>query len=99
MPGNGGDWNGASSACSALAWMKRHAVVSGSRLFVCTDGVTEAFDPQGRLWGTRELVSLLESDEPGDPREVVCRILDRLIQFRGDRPREDDETVMMAVFA
>jgi serine phosphatase RsbU (regulator of sigma subunit) len=74
-------------------------VIPGSRLFICTDGVTEAFDPQGRLWGTRELVSLLESDEPGDPREVVCRILDRLIQFRGDRPQEDDVTVMMAVFA
>ena len=74
-------------------------VVSGSRLFVCTDGVTEAFDPQRRLWGTRELVALLESDEPGDPREVVLRILGRLMQFRGDRPQEDDVTVMLAIFA
>jgi phosphoserine phosphatase RsbU/P len=74
-------------------------VVSRSRLFVCTDGVTEAFDPHGRLWGTRELVALLESDEPGDPREVVNRILDRLVEFRGVRPQEDDVTVMLAAFA
>jgi sigma-B regulation protein RsbU (phosphoserine phosphatase) len=72
---------------------------SGSRLFVCTDGVTEARDPQGRFWGTRELVALLESSEPGDPTQVVDQILERLVQFRGQQPQEDDVTVMLAVLA
>jgi serine phosphatase RsbU (regulator of sigma subunit) len=72
-------------------------VISGSRLFVCTDGVTEARDPRGRLWGTCELVALLESSEPGDPTQVVDRILERLAQFRGQQPQEDDVTVMVAV--
>jgi sigma-B regulation protein RsbU (phosphoserine phosphatase) len=70
----------------------------GSQLFVYTDGLTEANDPQGRLWGTEELVALLESSGPERPDRVVDRVLERLMQFRGERPQEDDMTVMLAVF-
>jgi sigma-B regulation protein RsbU (phosphoserine phosphatase) len=74
-------------------------VSSGSRLFVCTDGVTESRDQEGRLWGSSELVALLESSEPGDPTQVVDRILERLVQFRGDQPQEDDVTLVLAILA
>jgi serine phosphatase RsbU (regulator of sigma subunit) len=73
-------------------------VQPGSQLFVYTDGVTEASDTQGRLWGTGELVALLESSGPELPERVVDCLLERLVQFRGGRPQEDDVTVMLAVF-
>jgi serine phosphatase RsbU (regulator of sigma subunit) len=71
----------------------------GSQLFVYTDGLTEAIDSQGRLWGAGELAALLESSEPEHPERVVDRILERLVQFRGERPQEDDVTAVLAVFA
>jgi serine phosphatase RsbU (regulator of sigma subunit) len=71
-------------------------VISGSRLFVCTDGVTEARDPRGQLWGTGELVAILDSTGSEDLGRVVERILERLVRFRGDKAQEDDLTLMMA---
>jgi serine phosphatase RsbU (regulator of sigma subunit) len=71
----------------------------GSQLFVYTDGLTEANDPQGRLWGTRELPALLESSEPEHPDRVVDSILNRMVDYRGDRPQEDDVTAVLAVFS
>jgi sigma-B regulation protein RsbU (phosphoserine phosphatase) len=73
-------------------------VVPGSRLVVCTDGVTEARDPEGRLWGTSELVSLLESKLAEDPLQPVDQVLDRLARFRGDQSPQDDVTLVIAVF-
>jgi len=70
--------------------------VPGSRLFVCTDGVTETIDPQGQFWGTRELVAMLESTRSEDPIRVVEQILEGLVRFRGDKPQEDDVTLMVA---
>ena len=61
-----------------------------------TDGVTETFDSQGRFWGTCELVAMLESTRSEDPSRVVERILERLMWFRGDKPQEDDLTLMVA---
>jgi serine phosphatase RsbU (regulator of sigma subunit) len=70
----------------------------GSQLFVYTDGLTEATDPQGHLWGTRELAGLLESSGREHPDRVVDGILKRIGHFRGDRPQEDDVTAVLAVF-
>jgi sigma-B regulation protein RsbU (phosphoserine phosphatase) len=74
-------------------------VQPGSQLLAYTDGLTEASDPQGRLWGTGEMVALLESSGPEHPERVVDCLLERLVQFRGGRPQQDDVTVMLAAFA
>jgi serine phosphatase RsbU (regulator of sigma subunit) len=74
-------------------------VVPGSRLFACTDGVTETRDTQGRLWGTDELMEILKSSGPGDPGRVIERIIGRLAELRGERPQEDDLTLMLAELA
>jgi serine phosphatase RsbU (regulator of sigma subunit) len=72
-------------------------VLSGSRFFVCTDGVTEARNSGGQLWGTQELVSLLGSNESADPSRVVDQVVQRLVQFRAEQPQEDDVTIMLAI--
>jgi serine phosphatase RsbU (regulator of sigma subunit) len=74
-------------------------LLPGSRLFACTDGVTETRDARGQLWGTEELLEMLKSTEPGDPNQVVERILARLAELRGERPQEDDLTLMLAELA
>jgi serine phosphatase RsbU (regulator of sigma subunit) len=72
------------------------SLAPGSRLFACTDGVTETRDAQGRLWGTDELMEILQTTESGDPNQVVGRILERLVELRGNRPQDDDLTLMLA---
>jgi serine phosphatase RsbU (regulator of sigma subunit) len=71
-------------------------VVPGSRLLVCTDGVTEARDQEGRLWGADELVAILESSRLDDLSRVAERIVERLEQRRGARAQEDDVTFALA---
>jgi serine phosphatase RsbU (regulator of sigma subunit) len=71
----------------------------GSRLFACTDGVTETRDARGQLWGTDELVEILGSTGSEDPDQVVERILARLAEFRGHTPQGDDLTLMLAELA
>jgi sigma-B regulation protein RsbU (phosphoserine phosphatase) len=71
-------------------------LVPGTRLFVCTDGVSETFDPDGRCWGTGELMAILDSTRSEDPRRVVEQILERLLRFRAGRAQEDDVTLMLA---
>ena len=68
----------------------------GSWLFVCTDGVTETRDAQGQLWGTDELLAMLQSDRQEEPDRLIERIGERLKELRGDSPQVDDVTLMMA---
>ncbi|MGC8641172.1 MAG: PP2C family protein-serine/threonine phosphatase [Isosphaeraceae bacterium] len=68
----------------------------GSWLFACTDGVTETRDARGQLWGTGELLAMLQSDRQEKPDRLIKRIGERLKELRGDRPQEDDVTLMMA---
>jgi serine phosphatase RsbU (regulator of sigma subunit) len=75
------------------------SLVPGSRLFACTDGVTETRDARGRLWGTEELMEILRSTGSEDPNQVVERILARLAEFRGRTPQGDDLTLMLAELA
>lgn len=67
-----------------------------SLLLAYTDGITEASDGAGSLWGTRELVALLASAERSDPNELVRRLLERLAAFREGDARQDDATIVVA---
>jgi sigma-B regulation protein RsbU (phosphoserine phosphatase) len=70
-------------------------LVPDSWLLVCTDGVTEARNLEGDLWGSRELASILESSHLEDPSQLTRRIMDRLMQFRGEQTQDDDTTLVV----
>jgi serine phosphatase RsbU (regulator of sigma subunit) len=67
-----------------------------SLLLAYTDGITEACDRAGSLWGTGEMVALLASAELPDPEEMVGRLLERLAAFREGDARQDDATIVVA---
>jgi serine phosphatase RsbU (regulator of sigma subunit) len=71
-------------------------VAPGSCLLICTDGVAEARDPNGRFWGTSALLAILETTPVQEPDQIVERILQALQQFRGSHSQEDDVTLMVA---
>jgi hypothetical protein len=41
-------------------------------------------------------MEILISTESVDPNQVVGRILERLVELRGNRPQDDDATLMLA---
>lgn len=70
----------------------------GDRIFLYTDGVTEATDSEGRLYGEERLVSLLNRCQT-DTAEVTLRNLKMDIDsFVGSAPQFDDITMLMLDF-
>ena len=66
----------------------------GSKLFVYTDGLTEATNAHEELLGMDRMVAALQSCEDGNPREII-QGMDRAVrQFVGAAPQFDDLTML-----
>ena len=65
----------------------------GGWLCVVTDGVTEAMNERGELYGAGRLAALL-SKHAGEPREVVESIRDDVQRFAGSAEQSDDVTLL-----
>jgi phosphoserine phosphatase RsbU/P len=71
------------------------ALKPGDRLVLFTDGVTEAQNRSGEMYGDDRLVSLLASLSPElTARGIVDHTLAHLNAFLGDMEPGDDITVM-----
>jgi serine phosphatase RsbU (regulator of sigma subunit)/CHASE2 domain-containing sensor protein len=67
----------------------------GETLFLFTDGVTEAMDAAGELYGRQRLFSALRSaPETGEASAVVSAVRDDVRRFVGDVERSDDLTIL-----
>lgn len=63
---------------------------AGDRIYAYTDGLTEAANEDGEMFGEERLSNCL-SDHTGDPYTLLCTTLDR---FRGDHAQRDDITLL-----
>ena len=66
----------------------------GDRLFVYTDGVTEATDAQKQLFGNDRLVEALRRDENGTPAQIIDAVTRAAAEFVGKAPQFDDMTML-----
>lgn len=66
----------------------------GDRLFQYTDGVTEATDKDGRLYGMTRLGEILGQNASLPPTELLVRIKEDIDAFVGDAPQFDDITML-----
>lgn len=67
----------------------------GDLLLVTTDGVTEARDPSGALFGAGRLAELLNGlPRPAHPEETIRAIENAVDDFKAGRPPADDLTVI-----
>jgi serine phosphatase RsbU (regulator of sigma subunit) len=64
-------------------------------LVAYTDGITEAANPSGELWGLERLESLLRSCSQMAPTEIVERILAEVSDFADAEPQRDDVTLVV----
>ena len=66
----------------------------GDRLFQYTDGVTEATDKDGRLYGMGRLGETLAQHAALPPMELLGKIKEDIDAFVGDAPQFDDITML-----
>lgn len=63
-------------------------------LFMYTDGLTEAFAPQGEQFGEERLAAVLKSARVQPVDALLSAVEERLNDFIGDEPLADDLTMM-----
>lgn len=66
----------------------------GDRLFVYTDGVPEATDASGTLFGTERMLEALNQNPDATPQECLDRVKNAVDLFVGDAPQFDDLTML-----
>ena len=66
----------------------------GDSLFVYTDGVTEATDSQGRLFGTDRLTDALNHDPDAAPEKQISAVREAIDAFVDGAPQFDDITML-----
>jgi serine phosphatase RsbU (regulator of sigma subunit) len=74
---------------------KNFQLEKGDILVAYTDGVTEAANPSGELWGLESLERLLRSSSQKAPKEIVERILTEVSDFANGEPQRDDVTLVV----
>ena len=67
---------------------------SGDFLILYTDGLTEALDPNGNLFGEKRLEKVLEGHE-GHPEKLIGAIAGAVLNFAGGLQQKDDETLVV----
>jgi serine phosphatase RsbU (regulator of sigma subunit)/DNA-binding GntR family transcriptional regulator len=68
---------------------------AGDVLVAYTDGITEAENAQGELWGYRRLENLLRTCRDLKPEKIIRCILDGVAAFTGGGSQRDDITLMV----
>ena len=66
----------------------------GSKLFVYTDGLTEATNAKEELMGMDRMVAALQSCEDGGPQDIISGVNQAVEQFVGTAPQFDDLTML-----
>ena len=66
----------------------------GTKLFVYTDGLSEATNGSTVQFGTDRTIDVLRGREDGSPEELVRAVLDAVEAFVADAPQFDDLTML-----
>jgi serine phosphatase RsbU (regulator of sigma subunit) len=67
----------------------------GDALVLYTDGITEARDASGSMFGEEQLLEVAQGAQGCTAREIQEALLDEIHGFVGDAPRLDDITLMV----
>src|SRR3546814_10640566 len=66
----------------------------GETVLGYTDGVTEALDPIGQLYGEPRLFNFLSHRKPANAQETTQGLIDNVRQFANDTDQSDDIPVI-----
>ena len=68
---------------------------AGDQIVFYTDGITEAQNPAGELFGTQRLDAVLTECVP-EASEMLAAVLRAVDEFAADYPADDDRTLLVA---
>ena len=71
----------------------------GARIYVYTDGVTEATAVNGELYSTTRLVAAINEIKEGTPKEIINKINRSVKNYTGTAPQFDDVTMLCLSYA
>jgi serine phosphatase RsbU (regulator of sigma subunit) len=64
-------------------------------LLVYSDGLTDAENPAGEMFGTERVQQIMRSACPGGAAELERRLLRAIQEFTQDQPLTDDITILI----
>jgi serine phosphatase RsbU (regulator of sigma subunit) len=67
----------------------------GDRLIFYTDGIVEAMNHRGEIFGFKRLLAMIQQSTSIDADSLLKEILDSVIAFVGNAPQHDDLTVIV----
>ena len=67
---------------------------AGDLFVICTDGIFEAFSPDGREFGSERLARVIEANREQPARRVVDAVFEAVESFRAERHQSDDMTAV-----
>jgi len=70
-------------------------LVSGDVLLLYTDGLTEAFNSEGEMFGNEKVCAHLGSVAHLSAREIIDSVFDAVIEFTGSRTFQDDISLVI----
>ena len=70
----------------------------GDRIFVYTDGVTEATDMQNQLFGTGRMLASLNANRDASGEDLLRNLKQDIDTFVGEASQFDDVTMMTLLY-
>ena len=67
----------------------------GDILAVISDGVFEAFDPQGAQFGTDRAIAVIAEHRQESPKQILAALREGVAAFTSGAPADDDPTVII----
>ena len=67
----------------------------GSVILISTDGIREARNPHDEMFGAERLQAVIREHGTGTAEQIQNALIEALVQFQGEAPREDDITLVV----
>ncbi|MDO4982113.1 MAG: SpoIIE family protein phosphatase [Eubacteriales bacterium] len=77
---------------------KQIRLYPGDRIFLYTDGVTEAKNEDGKFYGDQRLLACLNEQTDAAPAETVAALKNALHEYSGNAEQYDDITMLSFLF-
>jgi sigma-B regulation protein RsbU (phosphoserine phosphatase) len=82
-------------ACYQTRRLRLH---TGESLFLYSDGISEALNPQREQFSEQRLKRVLSEAREGDPSALIERVLTCVRRFSADAPQSDDRTAVAVLY-
>jgi PAS domain S-box-containing protein len=69
-------------------------LLPGDVLLLYSDGITEAMNPEGEVFGEERLADFLRMHAEKEPQELIRLLKEKLVFFAGDNQFDDDVTML-----